>query len=509
LRTKHSFKNALFSFGNTFIITILSFFARKIFVEVLSTYYLGLNGLFTNLISMLSLAELGIGTAITFSLYEPLANDNKEKIKALMQFYKKAYYIIGGIIFSSGFILSFFLDYIVKESERGSGYLQLVFILFLLNTSITYLFSYKRTLITADQKKYKLIPYLTGFRAILIIAQSIVLILTQNFILYLITRIIVTLIENLVINSYINKKYMFINGKLNKDLPNSEKNTIQDNIKAMFFHKIGGFIVNGTDNILISAFINVSTVGLYSNYGLVINTVKSFLMNIFRSMTASFGNLIAKENEDKQIEVFNQFYFLAFWVFNWASLCLYILINPFIELWLGHEYLINQKIINIVLINFYLFGIRVPLDVVKTSAGIFVQDKYVPLIESFVNFIVSIVLVQYWGLIGVFIGTLASNVLVQVWYRPLIVYKYVFKTSSLVYFKKYLKYFLTLLLNIIIMSMIKNSWFYKINYLNFIYLMFICFIIPNLVILLLFYKNDNFIRSKNMIINLFRNLKNK
>lgn len=507
MRTKNSFKNALFSFGNTFIITILSFFARKIFVEVLSTYYLGLNGLFTNLISMLALAELGIGTAITFSLYEPLANDNKEKIKALMQFYKKAYYIIAGIIFSSGFILSFFLDYIVKESERGSGYLQIVFILFLLNTSITYLFSYKRTLITADQKKYKLVPYLTGFRVVLIIAQITVLILTQNFILYLITKIIVTIIENLVINRYINKKYQFIKNDITTDLPVEEKKLIKKNVKAMFLHKIGDYIINGTDNIIISSFINVSTVGLYSNYGLIINTVKKFLMNIFTSMTASFGNLIAEENQLRQQEVFNQFNFLAYWVFSWATICLYVLVNPFITLWLGQEYLIDQTIINIVLINFFLVGMRVPLGVVKTSAGVFEQDKYVPLIQSFVNLTVSIIMVQYWGLTGVFVGTLASSIAVPNWYRPIVVYKYVFDSSVIDYFKRFFVYSLVLIINIFITSMIQKQFFGEINLLNFIINMFLCLIIPNLFIILVFYKTKDFKKSKRMVMNQLKGVK--
>ena len=504
MRTKHSFKNAIYSFVKTFIITILAFFARKIFVNVLSSYYLGLQGLFTNLISMLSLAELGIGTAITFSLYEPIAKGNKEKIKALMQFYKKAYYIIAGVIFSSGFVLSFFLDYIVKESERGSGYLQLVFILFLLNTSITYLFSYKRTLIKADQKQYKLVPYLTGFRVVLIVAQSIILILTHNFILYLLTRIIVTVFENIAINRYINKKYKFINEDLTKDLPTEEKKLIKTNVKAMFFHKIGGYVINSTDNIIISTFINVSTVGLYSNYLLIINTVKKFLTKMFNSMTASFGNLIANKVQKKSISVFNEFLFLSFLIFNWATVSLFTLINPFINLWLGSQYLIEQNIINILLINFFLIGMRVPLSVVKTSGGIFVQDKYAPLIESVINLSISIVLVKKIGLLGVFIGTLTSSILVPFWYKPYIVYKYIFDISVFYYFKQIIKYILVLLVNILLVNYIKNNWIYKINFINFIYNILICMILPNFVTLFIFRNNENFQKVKQRILNILK-----
>jgi len=504
LRTKHSFKNALFSFGNTFIITILSFFARKIFVEVLSTYYLGLNGLFTNLISMLSLAELGIGTAITFSLYEPLANNNKAKIKALMQFYKKAYYIIAGIIFSSGFVLSFFLNYIVKESERGSGYLQLVFILFLLNTSITYLFSYKRTLITADQKKYKLVPYLTGFKVILIIAQSTVLILTQNFILYLITKVIVTIVENVIINRYINKKYKFINSDINKDLPVEEKKLIKKNVKAMFFHKIGSYIINGTDNIIISSFINVSTVGLYSNYGLVINTIKTFLSKIINSTTASFGDLIAKENKSKQQEVFNQINFLTFWSFSWAIICLYILLNPFISLWLGKNYLIEQTIINIVLMNLFLVGMRIPLGIMISASGLFEKNKFIPLIQSAINLIVSIILVRKIGLAGVFMGTLVSSIAAPNWYRPIVVYKYIFDDSVINYFKELFFYLFVFIINIIITNEIKTLFFSEVNLINFIFNMLMCTIIPNLIIIIIFHKTNEFKKTKKMFVKLIK-----
>lgn len=298
MRLKNTLNNIAFGLGGTLITTLLGFISRTVFINTLGVTYLGVNGLMISVLSMLSLAELGVGTAITFSLYKPLAEKDTEKVNALMAFYKKFYRIIGLIIFALGLLFMLFLKYIVKDAH-GISNLYLIYFIFLVDTSYTYFFSYKRTLITADQKAYLLVPFTTGFYSLMIGARIAVLILFQNYIIYLLIQLIVGLAENILINRYIDRKYTFLKDKSEQRIPKSEMVVITKNVKAMFLHKLGDYAVNGTDNIIISAFVSVTVVGLYSNYLLVITAVNTFLLLIFDSATASFGNLIAQETRGK------------------------------------------------------------------------------------------------------------------------------------------------------------------------------------------------------------------
>ena len=237
---------------------------------------------------------------------------------------------------------------------------------------------------------------------------------------------------------------------------------------------------------------SVTVVGLYSNYLLVITAVNTFLLLIFDSATASFGNLIAQETREKSLEVFKVFNFLGFWIFGWATVCFYNLLNPFISLWIGNSYLIEQAIINIVLLNYYLVGMRVPLGVVKTAAGVYAQDRYVPLIQAAVNLTFSIILVQYWGLAGVFAGTVISSVAVVCWYRPLVVYKHVFQTSVKQYFIHYFYYALVVVINILLTDYICSFFLAEYGIINFILRSIVCLIIPNLVVIALFFRAKEF-----------------
>lgn len=481
----------IFGIGGTVVTTLLGFVSRTVFIYTLGVTYLGVNGLILSVLSMLSLTELGIGTAITFSLYKPLSENNTEKLNAIMGFYKKAYRVIGLLVFVFGLVLMFFLKYVIKESQ-GISNLYLIYLIFLVNTSYTYFFSYKRTLINADQKAYLLVPFTTGFRILLVTVQIVVLVVFKNYIMYLLMQFIVSLAENIFINRYIDSKYTFPKNKSNQKIPQYEFGVIIKNIKAMFLHKIGDYAINGTDNIIISAFISIKMVGLYSNYALLIATVNKFILIIFGSATASFGNLIAQENKEKILQTFKVFNFLGFWIFGWATVCFYNLLNPFISIWIGNSYIIEQAIINILLVNFYLFGMRVPLGIVKMAAGVYSQDKYLPLIQAVVNLGFSIILVQYWGLAGVFMGTVISSVTVVCWYRPLVVYKYVFETSPKRYFIKYAVYGIVVIANIFITKYLCIFMFSNYTLGGLIGRVLISLLVPNIIVVLFFFRTNEF-----------------
>lgn len=481
----------------------MAFVLRTIFIKSLGATYLGVNGLMTSILSMLSLAELGVGTAITFSMYEPLAKRDAAKINALMGFFKKVYRFIGITVILIGLAITPFIQHIAKDSGNVS-HLEIIFLLFLLNTSFTYFLAYKRTLMIADQNEYRLVPFKIGFYALMVFSQSAVLLFFENYLLFLFVQLMSKLLENLVINAYIHRSYDFLNTKAGAEIEPKEYATIKRNIKAMFLHRIGDYAINGTDNVIISAFINVTTVGLYSNYYLLIRTMKMILTTMLRSATASFGNLLAIESKQKALEKFEVFNFMAFCLYGWATVCAYNLFNPFISLWIGERYLLSPVVLGLVLANFFLVGLRTPLDIVKMAAGVYAQDRYVPLIEAAVNLGSSLVLVRLWGLAGVFTGTLLSSILVVSWMRPYIVYKYVFGISVRNYFTKISPYFAIFFCYLFATTFTCQYFFPNFNILHFLGRFLVCLTLPNILTFLLLRKTKEFQASLTITKGIFK-----
>jgi O-antigen/teichoic acid export membrane protein len=465
---------------------------RTIFIEVLGVQYLGINSLFANVLMILSLAELGVGQAITYSLYKPLANHDHEKVNDLMYLYKKVYFYIGIGVFILGSLLIPFLPLITKGANEVE-HLYLIFILFVLNSSFTYFWGYKRALIIADQKEYKLVPFTATFQIIDISLRIAILLLTGNYLLFLATQIISKLMENIVINNYIDKQYDYLDFDNASGIEPKEKLTIVNNVKAMLFHKVGVVAISGTDSIILSAFISVTIVGIYSNYLLIVTAVQALLFLIFNSAGASLGNFMALEDEDKKEEIFRILNFVGVWLFGWASITLFFTINMFIELWIGKDYLVNNSVLLVICINFYLFGIRVPLNVMKFSGGIYTQDKYMPLIQAAINLILSIILVQAYGMLGVFMGTLVSSLLVPQWNRPYIVYKYLFKRSCRSYFVKVLTYTSTLSIAGGIILLFLQYIELKTNWQSLLIMFSLSFVITNSIFFVLFRKTKEYL----------------
>lgn len=491
MRTKNSILNFATSLIIKLVTLVLSFISRTIFISTLGASYLGVQGLMTNVMSMLSIAELGVGTAITFSLYKPLANSDTNTVAALMAFYKRAYRFIGNLIFIIGFILVFFIDLVVKDYGDVEN-IRLIFFLYVLTTGLPYFINYKQALIKADQKEYKLATINLSFSILLVLMQIIILYLTGNFILYLASNLLITLVQTIYINFKVTQMYPTLKSKTNKKLPKEELNEVIKNVKAMFFHKIGDFSINSTDNILISSFISLKTVGLFSNYTMIINTVNSMISLFFNSLTASMGNLIATSSNLKKMEVFNVTNFISFWIYGFTTVSFFCLLNPTIELWLGREYLLSEDVMLVVLINYYLTGMRMPVGTVKSAAGLYDVDKYSPLIQSAINLVLSILLAPSLGLLGIFMGTLISSLALPLWQRPYLIYKYVFHTTSKVYFKTFIKYLLALIIMGLTTSSIIRIFFSDRTLLSYLNSLMVCLIIPNVIIILLFYKTIEF-----------------
>ena len=448
-RSEKSLKNLVTALIGQSIGLIISFVARIVFIKFLGAKYLGVNGLFTNILSVLSLAELGVGEAITFSLYKPLALNDTYKCNMLMQLYKKVYIFIGFFIFIVGISITPFLKLFISENSNINN-LEIIYILFVLNSALSYFFSYKRNLIIADQNRYIATIYRYAFYLILNICQIIYLVLVKDYIGFLVLQIINTILENIFVSIKANKMYPYLQNNDKIPLDNESKSQIIKNTKAMMMHKIGGTIVNSTDNIILSKFVSIVSVGVYSNYYLIISALNTIYNQIFSSLTASVGNLYITESREKTYNIFKNIYFLNFVVYSISAVCLLTLINKFITIWLGDEYIFSFSIILILVVNFYITGMRKSVLTFKEAVGLFYNDRWKSVIEGIINLIASIILVKICGIFGVFFGTFISSISTCVWIEPYILYKDGFDKSVSLYFKKYFQYiFFTVLLGII------------------------------------------------------------
>lgn len=489
MRVNNSIKNILVALVGQGLGVVLSFISRMIFIGTLGAEYLGVNGLFTNVLSILSLAELGIGSAIIYSLYKPLAVKDDKQVKALMRFYSKAYTTIGVIVLSLGIILIPFLEYLIKDKPDIENII-LIYLLFLLNTVVSYFCAYKRSLIIADQKSYITTIYRYGFYIVLQIVQGIGLILTRNFIIFLVSQIIITILENLRISVKANKMYPFLlNNK--EELDRKSKDEINKNVKALICHKVGSVVVSGTDNILISSLIGIVWVGLYSNYYLIINAINIILGQMFSAVTASVGNLNALETKGKSYKVYTRMLLVNFWLGGFCSIALWILFNPFIVLWIGSEYLFESKLVLIIIINFYITIVRRTTIVYKDSLGLFWEDRYKPVCEAIINIVVSVLLAPKLGIAGIFIGTFVSTMTTAFWVEPYILYKYGFGMKVRDYFIRYIKYTSIILVTGIITHQMCTV-FTTVTWISLFGRAAVCLIVPNLIFLGCFYRTDEF-----------------
>lgn len=490
-RSKNSARNVAYAIVGQSFGLIISFIARIVFIKTLGKEFLGLNGLFTNILSILSLAELGVGEAIIFGLYKPLAKGDKTKCKMLMQFYKKVYIAIGIIILLVGITLTPFLHFFIKDVPDIKD-IPLIYILFVINTSVSYFFSYKRNLIIADQKKYITTIYRYLFFFILNLVQIGYLILFKDFIGFLVCQIAFTILENFFVSKKANQLYPYLLEKDKVPMDDESKKEIFKNTKALMMHKIGGTAVSATDNIILSSFVSVAAVGIYSNYYLITNALNVITSQIYSSITASVGNLVATSSEEKQISIFNKVNFLCFWIQCFTSCCLLSLFNPFISIWLGNEFIFSIDIVLVLVINYYIYGMRKSVVTFKEASGLFIVDRWKSIVEGIINLIVSIVLVKKVGILGVFLGTFISSILTCVWIEPFVLYKYGFKKNPIEYFNKYICYLIITILICTINYYLCNNLLKLSGFLGLIIRLLISLFIPNIILFLLYKNTEEF-----------------
>lgn len=489
MRTKKALMNTIANIMAFVILFIPNLLVRKVFNQYLGNEILGLNSLYSNIIGWLSIMEMGIGTSIIFSLYKPFADNDRDKVNAYINYYGKVYHAIGFIILIIGIVISPFLTDLIRD-DISIWYVVSGFILFLLNTFLSYMFTHKICIIYVAQDGYIVTFAMLITKCFIAIFQVIVLIKYSNFLLYLTVQLVINLIYFIAINKYISIKYDWLNDK-SKVIESQEKKELFIKIKAMFLHKIGFLFVQNTDNIVISKFIGLSVLGNVANYYMIISSIQNFISGIFTGLTSSIGNLLASESIDKSYEIHKKIFFLNFWLSSLIVISLFNTIDQFISLWFGTKFTIDRLSLIFILINVYFALMRSSIDRFQEGSGEFHHDRFAPLIEGGVNFISSIILIKKIGLPGVFLGTVISNFFVIFWTKPYVVYKYVFRKNVVDYFVTYFKYLMILIIPLSITHILTLSYKSNISINAFIINCAINIFVINSIYFIIFYNSED------------------
>lgn len=417
-RVNKSLKNTVFGLVGMICALIVSFATKSVFVRLLGAEYNGVNGLFTNILQVLNLAELGFATSIAYALYKPLKAGDERTTAALMSYFAKIYRIIAIVVTVAGCCCIPFLQYLIAEdlSELSFTINQLrgYFAMFLANTVCSYLLAYKRTIITADQNNYLVTNVDNTFNILLNIVQIILLLIYKNFYAYLATMIAKTVINNLVLHVIASKRYPYLHTYRKEKLSKLEKSAIFKNVQAAFLHRIGTVIIFSTTSIVISAFVSLVDAGKYSNYILIVNNVNMFINIIFNSVTASIGNLCVDESEERQYDIFKKIRYLAFFAAVFSYVCYIILFNPFIEIWVGGDMVMSMWVVFAISLNAMVGYLRKAVNAFKDAKGMFRNDWYKPLLEAGVGIGLAIGLSYVWGTFGVIIGYTLATIFIAV-----------------------------------------------------------------------------------------------
>lgn len=487
-RTQNSKKNIINGIVNQFVLLVLTFFSRTIFIKILGEEFLGINGLYSNILQLLSLSELGISNIALFTLYKPINDNDKQKISSLINFYKKLYRIIFVVVLVIGLALIPVLPHIVDSNLKMSD-LILFYIISVFNIALSYTFVYYRLLLMADQR----INIVKNITTILTVIQNgvqiLVLLLTKDYALYLVIQCIFTLLINIIVSIKAKKTYGFVEQKI--ELGQEERKQIFKSTKNLFVYKLCVVIVNSSDNIIISVLLGTVFVGYYSNYYLIISCILNF-MNIFiNSIMSSIGNFNVSKDAEEKHKFFVHLVFAFQWISSVISICLICLFNEFISLWLGSNYVLSEFLVIVLTFNFYIQSVINPVWIYRETLGLYSKVKYIMLMTATLNIILSIIFGKLFGLEGICLATGISRVFTTVIFEPIILYKEIFDEKVRTYYFLQIKYFIVFVILTIFLNFLFKC-FVASNIVLWILKAILVFVISNLAYLIIFNRNNSF-----------------
>lgn len=501
-RTKNATKGIVFGVFLNIYKILIKFAMRTVFIYLLGVEYLGLDGLFTSILKMLSLAELGVGSALTFSMYKPIADNDENKICALMKLYKIYYRIIGFVILVVGMVICPFIPYLIKSSLPDGINIFILYLMNLFTTVISYwLFAYKSSIIYAHQRNDIISKITIVLNTIQFLIQILLLYINRNFYVYVFISLIFQIVTNIVTAIVSQKMYpnYVSKGTVDKKIVKD----INRKIKDLFTSKVGAVVYSSADTIVISSCLGLTTLAIYENYNYIITAVMAVINVIFLSCTAGIGNSIITENSEKNYSDLKKFTFIIIGIITICTCCILCSVQDFMNLWVGKDLLLDYKIIICLCIYFYIYEVITIFTTYKDAAGMWHRDRYRALISSIANLCLNLVLVRYIGLYGVILSSIISLVIIAIPWLLHNIFTELFKGKLKNYCILLLKYILTSSIIIVISSLICN--FIKINYIiNFILKNILCVFISILIWVLVFRNTKEIKDAKNLLLNILK-----
>lgn len=440
-RVKKTLLNARVNLIFYFLTLLLSFFSRKIFLDCLGADFVGLTGTLGNLLGYLNLAELGVGAAISFNLYKPLQEGNREKIKDLISLFGYYYRNIGLVVLGAGVILSCFIPLIFRDSDFPFGVIYFAFFSFLTSSLIGYFINYRQILLTADQRNYVVLIYYQTGNLIKVLVQMAVALKFNSYYAWIGIELCYGVIYCIILNWKINKVYPWLKCSVGRGKKESRNYPyILKSTKQIFVHKIKDFLLNQSDQLFIFAFVSLKMVAYYGNYVLIIGKLTSVFGTVTDSVGASVGNLVAEGNKTRMMQVFWELMAIRYFIAGLICFSVYQLISPFIVLWLGEEYLLSQVILVLLLVNLFIGITRGTVDNFNHAYGHY-ADIWAAWVEGAINITVTLVCGYFWGIAGILLGKTASLIPIVVLWKPLYLFRDGFRDSYLRYWLLTARYY--------------------------------------------------------------------
>lgn len=504
-RSSNAIKNIIVALLCQIVTFVFSFATRTIFIKLLGDEYNGLTSFFQNVVAMLSFTELGVGTAIIYALYKPIADNDIERLKSLMDFYKNVYRVLAVIILVLGIIVTPTLKFFL-ETDVPLGNVSLYFFIYLGNTAVSYLFIYKSSILNADQRNRTVKLITTIF---LILKHSIeigVLLLTHSFVAYLIVQLACTILNNLTISTVANKYYPWLKEKTEK-LPKEERKSIFNDVKSMFVYRVGGILLNNSASLIMSKIVGVVILGFYSNYNLFIGAATTFLELFFHALTGSLGNLNSSRDTKSSEKVLRECNFIAFFLYTVCAVGMFVLLDDVVYIWLGPERLLGKAVCFALVSNLYIFGMLQGVMAYRTTTNLFRITKYIILVTCTLNIVLSIGMGLKWGLFGILIATSIARMATNFWYEPLMLYKKIFKMPASKHFVRQAMYFTTTLVSGGITYFVCEKLFTEVTIISIAVKFVLCVAIPSIIIFVLYFKTEEFGALKSRAFGLLKKIK--
>ena len=492
-------------FSNVF----LSFALRTVFIYTLGEQYTGVSSVFSSILNMLSFSELGISDAIISALYRPLREKDYTQIRRLMLFYKKAYRIIATFIVVAGVILLPFLKYLIKDVPDIHESIYLIFLFYIAKTAASYLLIYKETLLVADQRQYATKNIEMVWMFIRYSAEIVCLVVWKWYMAYLVIELVTTILQNYAVSRKAVQTYPEVFQPVAVPaFSKKERNGLFKDIKALSMYMISSHINNSVDNILISGAINTKTVTFFSNYTMISNQVQALVLQFFIAVTPSVGNLAAEENREKQVTVFRRLFYLGFLASNFCAVSFFVLIRPFVTLWLGEAYLLADSIAFAIAFDFFLYLLPQAATVFRTANRLFELGQYQALVSTLLNIPLSLLLITRFHIFGTVLATIISRLLTH-WFEPYLLFKNVLKEPFSKFYFKYWVYILLFFSGAGLTYFLANLIRLQSMFLTLVLRAVCCLVVPNIWVIGFTFRTEEFRYVKENVQMVFRKISSR